>query len=91
MGLIYNKDCFEKAGIDKLPTNMDELEEACKKLKDAGITPFALASKETWVLGQVATHFMIDKDKTAACCTSTVTPGCDSSKAFTISSYSSRP
>ena len=35
-------------------------------LKDAGITPFALASKETWVLGQVATHFMIDKDKTAA-------------------------
>lgn len=66
MGLIYNKDCFEKAGIDKLPTNMDELEEACKKLKDAGITPFALAAKETWVLGQVATHFMIDKDKTAA-------------------------
>ena len=65
-GLIYNKDCFEKAGIDKLPTNMDELEEACKKLKDAGITPFALAAKETWVLGQVATHFMIDKDKTAA-------------------------
>ena len=58
-GLIYNKDCFEKAGIDKLPTNMDELEEACKKLKDAGITPFALAAKETWVLGQVATHFMI--------------------------------
>ena len=48
MGLIYNKDCFEKAGIDKLPTNMDELEEVCKKLKDAGITPFALASKETW-------------------------------------------
>ena len=48
MGLIYNKDCFEKAGIDKLPTNMDELEEACKKLKDAGITPFALAAKETW-------------------------------------------
>ena len=48
MGLIYNKDCFEKAGIDKLPTNMDELEEACRKLKDAGITPFALASKETW-------------------------------------------
>lgn len=37
-----------------------------QKLKDAGITPFALAAKETWVLGQVATHFMIDKDKTAA-------------------------
>lgn len=66
MGLIYNKDCFEKAGIEALPTNMDELAEACQKLKDAGITPFAIAAKETWVLGQVATHFMLDKSKDAA-------------------------
>ena len=66
MGLIYNKDCFEKAGIEVLPTNMDELAEACQKLKDAGITPFAIAAKETWVLGQVATHFMLDKSKDAA-------------------------
>ena len=43
MGLIYNKDCFEKAGIEALPTNMDELAEDCQKLKDAGITPFALS------------------------------------------------
>ena len=54
MGLIYNKDCFEKAGIEALPTNMDELAEACQKLKDAGITPFAIAAKETWVLGQMS-------------------------------------
>lgn len=66
MGLIYNKDCFEKAGIESLPTNMDELTEACQKLKDAGITPFAIAAKETWVLGQMATHFMMDKSKDAA-------------------------
>lgn len=66
MGLIYNKGCFEKAGIEALPTNMDELAEACQKLKDAGITPFAIAAKETWVLGQMATHFMLDKSKDAA-------------------------
>lgn len=66
MGLIYNKDCFEKAGIESLPTNMDELADACQKLKDAGITPFAIAAKETWVLGQMATHFMMDKSKDAA-------------------------
>lgn len=66
MGLIYNKDCFEKAGIEALSTNMDELAEACQKLKDAGITPFAIAAKETWVLGQMATHFMLDKSKDAA-------------------------
>lgn len=62
MGLIYNKECFEKAGIDKLPVTMDELEDVCEKLDAVGITPIALGSKETWVLGQVATHFMLDKN-----------------------------
>lgn len=61
MGLLYNKECFDKAGITELPTNMDELENACKKLDASGITPISLAAKETWVLGQLATHFMIDK------------------------------
>lgn len=61
MGLIYNKDLFAEAGITELPQTMDELEQACIKLKAHGIPAFALASKETWVLGQVATHFMMDK------------------------------
>ena len=61
MGLLYNKECFDKAGITELPTNMDELEDACEKLEASGITPISLAAKETWVLGQLATHFMIDK------------------------------
>lgn len=61
MGILYNKDCFEKAGITALPANMKELEEACKKLEAAGITPIALPAKETWVLAQLATHFMMDK------------------------------
>ncbi|WP_320128499.1 extracellular solute-binding protein [uncultured Sphaerochaeta sp.] len=61
MGLIYNKDLFAKAGITTLPQTMDELEQACIKLQAQGIPAFALASKETWVLGQVATHFMMDK------------------------------
>lgn len=61
LGLIYNKDLFEKAGITKLPATMDELEAACEKLSAAGITPFAIPAKETWVLRQLATHFMMDK------------------------------
>ncbi len=61
MGLIYNKDCFAKAGIDTVPTTLTELEAACEKLQAAGITPITLASKETWVLMQTATHFMMDK------------------------------
>ncbi|WP_040950902.1 ABC transporter substrate-binding protein [Gorillibacterium massiliense] len=49
-GLIYNKDLFAKAGIDKLPTTLTELEATAKKLKDAGITPFMLTN-EWWSLG----------------------------------------
>lgn len=66
MGLIYNKDLFEQAGITELPQTVDELEAACEKLDAAGITAFALAGKETWVLGQLATHFMMDKSLDAA-------------------------
>ena len=61
MGILYNKDCFSKAGITELPANLDELEAACKKLEAEGITAFAVSAKETWVLGQLATHFMMDK------------------------------
>lgn len=62
MGLLYNKDCFEQAGITELPTTIAELEEACKKLEAVGITPFGIPAKETWVLGQLATNFMLDKE-----------------------------
>ena len=40
---------------------MDELEAACEKLDAAGITAFSLAAKETWVLQQLSTHYMMDK------------------------------
>lgn len=61
LGLIYNKDLFEKAGITELPATLDELEAACEKLSAAGITAFALSGKETWVLRHLSTHFMMDK------------------------------
>jgi raffinose/stachyose/melibiose transport system substrate-binding protein len=39
---FYNKELFQKAGLDpeKFPTTWDELFAACEKLKTAGITPF---------------------------------------------------
>lgn len=54
-GLVYNKDLFKKAGITKLPQTIDELEEAAKRLKAAGIIPFANGYAEWWVLGN---HFI---------------------------------
>jgi len=50
-GFLYNKDLFEKAGITELPKTISQLEEAAKKLQDAGITPFSNGYAEWWVLG----------------------------------------
>ncbi len=40
-GVVYNIDIFEANGIE-IPTTYEELIEVCKKLQDAGITPFAM-------------------------------------------------
>lgn len=51
-GFIYNKDLFAKAGIDKVPTTITELKQVNEKLKAAGISSYAEAYKEGFVLGR---------------------------------------
>lgn len=46
LGIFYNTDLFAKAGIKEVPTTFSELKEDCKKLQDAGITPFAATYKD---------------------------------------------
>ncbi|MDT3428399.1 raffinose/stachyose/melibiose transport system substrate-binding protein [Paenibacillus forsythiae] len=50
-GLVYNKDMFAKAGITELPKTLSELEEASKKLKAQGYTPFVNDYASVWDLG----------------------------------------
>ncbi|WP_178024001.1 ABC transporter substrate-binding protein [uncultured Paenibacillus sp.] len=50
-GYIYNKDLFAQVGITAPPKTYSELEEAAKKLQAAGITPFANAYQEWWLVG----------------------------------------
>ena len=38
-GFFYNKTLFTKAGIESVPTTWEELDAACAKLEEAGITP----------------------------------------------------
>jgi len=49
-GVLYNKDLFAQAGITEVPRTISEMEEVCAKLKDAGITPFALGAKDGWTV-----------------------------------------
>ena len=44
----YNKDLFDKAGIEKTPETWTEFLEDVKKLKAAGITPIALGEGDKW-------------------------------------------
>lgn len=50
MQIIYNRTLFKKAGLnpDQPPQTMPEFLAACKKLRSAGITPFA-AGFGTWL------------------------------------------
>lgn len=53
IGVIYNKDLFEQAGIEEMPETLTELEEVCTKLEEAGITPFAVSYKDSWTINHV--------------------------------------
>lgn len=49
-GIIYNKEIFKEAGIDKIPTTINELFDACKKIKAIGKTPIAVNYSQTWTM-----------------------------------------
>ncbi|MEI7025919.1 ABC transporter substrate-binding protein [Paenibacillus sp. y28] len=47
MGVYYNKDVFQKAGVQP-PKNYADLLEIAKKIKAAGVTPFYESVKDGW-------------------------------------------
>jgi raffinose/stachyose/melibiose transport system substrate-binding protein len=50
VGIFYNKDLFEKMGVEP-PKTLEELEQIADKAKQQGITPLAFANKEQWPAG----------------------------------------
>ncbi|NBC29044.1 MAG: extracellular solute-binding protein, partial [Spirochaetes bacterium] len=50
-GYIYNKDIFEDAGIDEMPTSFSELEDVAQQLDEAGYTAFSTGYGTWWVIG----------------------------------------
>ena len=59
IGFWYNKALFEKAGITAPPTTWDEYLAAIGKLKDAGITPLAIAGKDQWPSMHLWTYLVL--------------------------------
>lgn len=59
IGIFYNKELFQKAGIASFPKTWDEFWQACDKLKAAGITPIALHTTETgWCTNLMLTTYL---------------------------------
>ncbi|WP_379160919.1 ABC transporter substrate-binding protein [Paenibacillus sp. sgz5001063] len=49
-GIVYNKQAFKKAGIEKVPQTLDEFYAASAKLKQAGIIPLYMNYGAVWPL-----------------------------------------
>lgn len=64
IGIIYNKDIFEKLDLTP-PTTYSELEEVCNTLKQNNIVPFSALLKENWSAGHFITmiHTALLADK----------------------------
>lgn len=50
IGVFYNTKIFDQLKL-AVPTNYSELIASAEKIKAAGITPFALADKDSWTVG----------------------------------------
>ena len=64
IGIIYNKDIFEKYNLTP-PATYRELEKVCRELKNNNIVPFAGLLKENWSMGHFITmiHTSLLKEK----------------------------
>lgn len=56
IGVYYNKDAFDKAGVSAPITTMSDMMTACTKLKKAGYSPFAMDNGwlgQGWTFGTI--------------------------------------
>lgn len=60
-GFWYNKEAFEKAGIENPPATWDEMLEDADKLLEAGIQPFAVGGADSWPATRLINAYVIRK------------------------------
>lgn len=57
LGMYYRTDLFEQNGIE-VPTTIEEFDQACAKLKEAGITPISTAGLNGWHVMRLIEQFI---------------------------------
>jgi len=59
VGIFYNTDLFNKAGISSFPTTWDEFNEACEKLLKINVAPIAMMTGEnSWTTMLILTDIL---------------------------------
>lgn len=53
IGVYYNKELFEKAGISKFPETWSEFKVAIEALNKSGVVPISLGAKSTYTVGHL--------------------------------------
>lgn len=53
IGVYWNEDLFQKAGIDTFPETWSQFTDAITKLKDSGVIPIALGAKTSYMAGHL--------------------------------------
>lgn len=67
VGIYYNKEIFENAGISEFPTNWDDFFDACEKIKATGVAPLSLHTTETgWCTMLMATAYTATESEAGA-------------------------
>lgn len=61
LGVFYNKDVFEAAGVTEVPKDWQGFLDACEKIKAAGKIPLYYSGKDAWTL-QCFNHFGFNKE-----------------------------
>lgn len=51
--VVYNEEAIKSVGYDGIPGTLEEFNEMCEKLKEAGITPISLHRVENWPLDSI--------------------------------------
>ncbi len=51
--VVYNEEAIKSVGYDEIPGTLDEFNEMCTKLRDAGITPISMHRVENWPLSTI--------------------------------------
>lgn len=64
IGIFYNKEVFERAGVEPNPQGFDELIEIAEQIKEIGVEPFYEVGEDNWPLQWIPSMLLAETTQT---------------------------